>query len=341
MENQEPAGYKLFLLFVVPPLLVGTLTFAFLFADFSQRSAGQQTLYGEATADQLSAYLAPYVVENNLLSLNIVTTDLVRNDYIQFVSVYDEGNALIAQSGRDTGDTTVYTSEITFQDSVVGFVRVAVINAKPANLLWFVILIVFLLPMAIVLLRKPAVMTSWLFANREMTDNEKVKVSNEDNEPIAAEADYDECILVARIRPAPYMKRYFEKFFHAAEIYGGIVEQTMPEELVVHFNGQDAMFNAASTGLLIKELANLLQGNMTFGGTLDVISEEPDKTRKAASYLASIAEGDLLIAGGEKLLEDSVLLETFHHSLVDSKDLCRINSLTNQALIDGQAKQLI
>ena len=98
------------------------------------------------------------------------------------------------------------------------------------------------------------------------------------------------------------------------------------------------MHAAASTGYLIRELTERKSGNMQFGGTLDLV--EDDTKRKAASYLASISEGDLLIAGGEWLLDGQATLQTFHHSLVDSEDLRRVASLDNQDQLLRMADEL-
>ena len=83
-----------------------------------------------------------------------------------------------------------------------------------------------------------------------------------------------------------------------------------------------------------------IQGNMSFGGTLDLAGEDSDEHRKAASYLASIADGDLLIAGGERLLEGRAILQTFHHSLVDSEDLRRVAEIENQDQLLHHAENL-
>ena len=345
MQHQAPAVVRLIALLTLPAVIAGALIFTTLFSEFSYRSSAQQNHFGRATASQLAHYIAPYVVENNLLSLNIVASELASDEYIQFVAIYDESDRLIAQAGRETSGTVSYSSEITFQDSVVGFARVAVINEAPPNGSWVLILAAVIVPLMLLAWRQPTVFVRWLFPEDKPPCDEPTGDESDETETLPPldedAADTSECILVTRVRPAHHMERQFDRLFHAAEIYGGIVEQTTPEELVVHFDGADAMYRAASTGLLIRELCDLLPGNIKFGGTLDVLTEEAEKIRKSASYLASIADGDLLIARGEDLVGDRVLLQTFHHSLVDSKDLCRVTSLANQELIDGQAKQLL
>ncbi len=97
---------------------------------------------------------------------------------------------------------------------------------------------------------------------------------------------------------------------------------------------------ATCSGLLIQKIAAKVDGKIAFGGTLDLLNEEPEKIRKAASYLASIAEGNLIAAPGYSPLSDRVELQSFHHALVDSKGLLRIAGLINPDLLNNQASQL-
>ena len=76
MQHQAPAVVRLIALLTLPAAVTGALIFVTLFTEFSYRSTSQQTHFGRATASQLAHYIAPYVVENNLLSLNIVVSEL-------------------------------------------------------------------------------------------------------------------------------------------------------------------------------------------------------------------------------------------------------------------------
>ena len=147
-------------------------------------------------------------------------------------------------------------------------------------------------------------------------------------------------MLVVRIRPSHHLARHFDRFFSAAEKFNGIVEQTTPEELVIHFDRDNPMYEAASAGLLIRQLTETLQGNMTFGGTIDIASGDSNEQRKAASYLASISEGDLLVVNGESLLADRATLQTFHHPMVAYGDLQRILEIDHQQQLKQDAEAI-
>ena len=331
MRGEAPAFSRLLQLLAGLPLIIGLLVFFILSADFATRSAEQQQHFGEATAAQLSDFLAHYVIAGDILSLNVITTKISENRQVSFVAVYDEMDHLIAQSGRPEGGTTFFTNEITFQDSVIGYVRVAIPDASAANQKLLIIPAALLLALISATWLRPELIAKWLYPRpATAADSHNKKEPQPESTIIATNEAGPECFLVVRIRPAQHLARHFDQFFAAAEQFSGILEQTTPEELIIHFDGEDTMFSAASTGVLIRQLSEILQGKMNFGGTLDLAGEDSDKRRKAASYLASIADHDLLIAGGEWLLEGRATLQTFHHSLVDSEDLRRVAEIDNQ-----------
>ena len=341
MSGEAPAFSRLLQLLAGLPLIIGLLVFFILSADFATRSAEQQQHFGEATAAQLSDFLAYYVIAGDILSLNVITTKISENRQVSSVAVYDEMDHLIAQSGRPEGRTTFFTNEITFQDSVIGYVRVAIPDASVANQGLLVVPGLLLLALVSTAWLKPDLIVAWLYPRPAPAADPQTENKPEPESTITKTIEAGpECLLVVRIRPAHYLARHFDQFFAAAEQFSGIVEQTTPEELVIHFDGADAMFAAAAAGVLIRQLSEILQGNMSFGGTLDLAGEDSDEHRKAASYLASIADGDLLIAGGERLLEGRAILQTFHHSLVDSEDLRRVAEIDNQDQLLQHAETL-
>jgi len=303
----------------------------------------EQATYGESTAIQVADHLADYVIEGDVLSLNVISSRLTREASLAFVAVYDDNNRLIAQSGKSGNGAVTYAADITFQDSLVGSVRVEVTHSEYTAAPVITGFVIAYLAYLAVLIWLAPVLEDWLFqveGNKPEEDEDTDETANYLNVDTAF-GPKQECILVIRIRPARHLEKHFDKFYQAAMLYGGIVEQTTKEELVIHFDSHDAMYMATCTGLLIQQIASRVNSNISFGGTLDLLGEEPDKIRKSASYLASIAEGDLIIAANDPGMTDRVELQTFHHSLVDSDNLARIAGLTNQELLDSQANQLV
>jgi uncharacterized membrane protein affecting hemolysin expression len=336
-DGKRPRKRRLIALLVVLPLLAGALVF-FTITQYQARVVElEQSRFGQSSARQLAAQVASYVVEDNLLSLNVIVAQLTRNEPLQFVAIYDESNQLIVQSGKEERTNTSYTAEVTFQDSLVGRVRMTVSHAETSNQLLGWMLLMLAAGYSFLVARFATSITSWV--NHE-TQSEPVATQVLETPPQTDHGPTEECILVVRIRPARHLEQHFDKFFKAANLHGGIVEQTTPEELVIHFDSPDAMYMATCSGLLIQKIAAKVKGKIAFGGTLDLLNEEPEKIRKAASYLASIAEGNLIAAHCYSALSNRVELQPFHHALVDSKGLLRVARLIDANLLNNQANQL-
>ena len=336
-DGKHPRKRRLIALLLVLPLLAGGLVF-FTITQYQAKVVElEQTRFGQSSARQLAAQVASYVVEDNLLSLNVIVAQLTRNEPLQFVAIYDESNHLIVQSGKEERTNTSYTAEVTFQDSLVGRVRLTVSHAKKGKQLLGWILLMLAAGYCFLVWRFGTSITHWV--NQE-TQLKPATTQMLETPPQTDHGPTEECILVVRIRPARHLEQHFDKFFKAANLYGGIVEQTTPEELVIHFDSSDAMYMATCSGLLIQKIAAKVNGKIAFGGTLDLLNEEPEKIRKAASYLASIAEGNLIAAHAYSPLSDRVDLQSFHHALVDSEGLLRIAGLINPDLLNNQASRL-
>ena len=324
-------------LLVSLPLFAGWLVF-FSITQYQGRVVElEQSRFGESSARQLAAQVANHVIEENLLSLNVIVAQLTRNEPLQFVAIYDESNHLIAQSGKEERTNASYTAEVTFQDSLVGRVRLTVSHAEANTQLlgWF--LLVIATGYSFLVWRFTTSIASWI--NHE-TQSKPVAFQLFETPRQTDHGPTEECILVVRVRPARHLEQHFDKFFKAANLHGGIVEQTTPEELVIHFDSPDAMYMATCSGLLIQKITAKVKGKIAFGGTLDLLNEEPEKIRKAASYLASIAEGNLIAAHCYSALSNRVELQPFHHALVDSKGLLRVARLIDANLLNNQANQL-
>jgi uncharacterized membrane protein affecting hemolysin expression len=325
-------------LLVSLPIFAGGLVF-FVIAQYQASVVElEQSRFGESSARQLAAQVSNYIVEGNLLSLNVIVAQLTRNEPLQFVAIYDESNHLIAQSGKEERTNASHTAEVTFQDSLVGRVRVTVSQAETHIALLGWSLLILAAAYSFLVWRFTPSITRWI--NHETQFN-AVATQAVETSPQTDHGLTEECILVVRVRPARHLAQHFDKFFKAANLHGGIVEQTTPEELVIHFDSPDAMYMATCSGLLIQQVATKVKGKIAFGGTLDILHEEPEKIRKAASYLASIAEGNLVAAHCYSALSERVEFHSFHHALVDSKGLLRVSRLIDAKLLNNQANQLV
>lgn len=329
---------RLFTILVLLPAITAVLVASGFYQQLLFQLQQEQSNYGYSTARLMASQLAQAVVADDVVSLNVLVTRLTNEEPIDFVSVYDDNNRLLVQSGRQRSGARSYSSEITFQDSLVGFVNVSVAHTSFNAM--YVIVALFGLAVAYIVVVWRLLPGVLIWLNGESPVEAEEQYSNVLPQAPVAEGSLQQCILVVRIRPARHLARHFDRFYQAAKLYGGVVEQTTNEELVIHFDGPDALFMATCAGLLIRQIATRLSMHIKFGGTLDLLGDEPEKIRKSSSYLASISEGDLLVAGGEELIADRAELQTFHHSLVDAEDLVKITGLRNQELLNAQADQL-
>lgn len=341
-ETHSSVRQKLIALLALIPLLTALVVGLSVDSMARDTITREQAEFGRAMATQVADHMAEYVVDGDVLSLNVIASRLTREASLASVAVYDGDNALIAQGGKASRGDETYAADITFQDSLAGSVRVTVLHSDYSVTLLVSGFIIAYLAYLICLIWFFPVVESWLFRIRQAPSDPELPKPEDYTEatPEIDEGPKQECILVIRIRPARHLKAHFEKFYQAANLYGGIVEQTTTEELVIHFESHDALYMAACAGLLIQQIATRVHNNISFGGTLDRLGDEPDKIRKSASYLASIAEGDLIVAASDSGMNDRVDMQSFRHALVDSDKLSRIAGLKDQMLLDSQADQL-
>lgn len=119
--------HKIALSFVLL-LIVVTTAFWLLFQNELNRSINEYSdILGASLAEQTAASVRELVLVNDLIGLNVVLTQLVRNDNILFASVHDVDNLQLSSAGQRNNlqeDSTVYTADITVQEAIAGSVRV-------------------------------------------------------------------------------------------------------------------------------------------------------------------------------------------------------------------------
>lgn len=353
-EENGQSTRRLVLILASLPLVTAIVVYSSLFSyqQIGITAAAEQ--YGKSTARLIAQQVARHVVEQDVLSLNVITTKLTENEPVLSVSIYNDSDQLLvqsrkvqsrkvqkktSQSGQGSSSQDSFTAEITFQDSVVGFVRISAASIeKNLALPLTALAILYCLWVGLALSTAGPALNFILGIKNPRV---KRKDEGDDAEATAADSDYVEvALLIVRIKPARTLTRYFNRFFRAAKLYGGIVEQTTPEELVIHFEGPDAIFLSVCAGLLLQKIAYQTQGKVGYGAVLTSAGDS-DKNRKSASYLASISEGDLLFSEKDILLDERIIVSSFHHSLVNSNDLLRVSGLQNQQLLDAQVNQLL
>ncbi|HKI75182.1 MAG TPA: hypothetical protein VJ998_11075, partial [Pseudomonadales bacterium] len=80
--------------------------------------------FGGAIADQLATSVSDQLVQRDLLGLNVTLGNLVTRGDFSFASVYSADNKLVAQAGKNTGNLTLFTRDVVFQNAAAGYVQV-------------------------------------------------------------------------------------------------------------------------------------------------------------------------------------------------------------------------
>lgn len=109
-------------------VLVVTAAFWLLFQSELTRSLQEYSdILGESLAGQTAATVRELVLVNDLIGLNVVLTQLARDENILFASVHDVDDNQLASAGQriTTGDQAdFYTADITVQEAIAGSVRI-------------------------------------------------------------------------------------------------------------------------------------------------------------------------------------------------------------------------
>ncbi len=338
MPENRTVRPRLLFLVLAPAIIICLTTLPIVYFYFEDLLTRQTTTYGEATAAQIADHLTEYVVDNDLVSLNVLVSRLQESGHISSLAVYDARGNLLSQAGKEENGTS-FTQELSFQDAMVGRVTLTVADIPEPSSLFAV------LPLVAVLFLALITVFLWSFADFVYL---WIPVSSriekpEEEDVVAVEPASDVCILVIKVRPRQYLELYLERFVQAAKLYQGESESLTADELVFVFRTGDAVFLSICAGLLIKQLTELIKPNITFGGAIDLIGDVQEKTKKHVAYLASIAEGQLLVSDdltkGHRIT-DRVKLQEFHHSLINADSVHEVSRLVNQELLASQAEQL-
>lgn len=344
-------------LIVAIPVLLGGLVFTWLVTDHGHtRLKEQGELIGQAIADQLAISLADHLVNEDLLSLNVVLSELRVRGNFDFASAYSADNRLLAQSGRrkENGNQITFTRDVTFQNATVGYVQIGfereTLYGSPTRLM----LISFALfsgaagLCVLLIFRYRTRIRAWL-------DDTTTAMSPPIDDTVIDDAEINTqvteiktvCVLALRIKPRRLTANYRDPIAKALSLYGGVITDSEGDDISAVFSAQDQVFQAICGGLLVRSMIDRIGPPLTFNaGIHSAPANDFTVAQKHASYLASISENWLLTS--ERIYDEvsdnnTVLMQEFRSSLTPDGEVYSVVSLTtpNQALIDKQAERLI
>ena len=289
--------------------------------------------YSNLAAAQIYKRIEKHVIAEDIVSLNLLVTQLIEEKGITFIEV-TLGSEKMIEVGKKTGTDSIFSYEVIFNGNQEGLVTIRLkgferLSESLAGQI-FLILSVY----AIVMWFFSSSMVSWL--NSKSTNS-----SDKQKKPGFIREEKTTCILVIRIKPAHYMERYFQSFYQAAQTYQGRVEQTMKEEIIISFTGNRSTYDAARTGLLIKSVISKLDKSISFGGAISAVDEEDLEGRKSTSYLALIAADRLLLDNSAQPDIENLVLQPFRHALFDSESIYSILNVEDDLSLEEISSQLV
>jgi hypothetical protein len=343
------------LLFLLSPLLFSALVSSYLIVSIaSTELQSQANRFGQGVTDHLAISVLDHLIANDRLSLNVLLAELMKKDNFDYASVLDSSGNLVAQAGRRSPNSRMFSQQVTFQDSVMGAVqtgfRTDMLNSRINGLL-IVCLSAHALLIAIVgfLIYCYGDLIYLLVALKRSVTTKKTPSSTA--EIVFDEPAMERTFLVLKLRPARLLAKNLPKIRQAISLYGGRVEQ-VGDDLLVTFDQANQLFQAVCSGLLTIELFS--NSNIQIKAALhqarDVKDNEAvEKARKHTSYLASMAEhsfltskqvATLLQTADKKSDAEKYQLTNFHSTMTPDGEVYMITGLENQALIKAQALTL-
>ena len=321
---------------LTPALVLSVFMTWFLSSYLHTRLVGEANRFGNTIADQLVITATDSLVNQDVLSLNIMLRDLLAQDNFEFAAVYDTESNLLAQAGKTTDSHLVFTREITFQNTLVGHLRLGLKSSYTP--------IVELIAMAVLLFTVIAIFSTlaiWFYGDlfyRWMLGSPESRSmdTNVAEQPLTESS----CWLTIKLKPDRLVDAHREKLTQAFLLYSGNA-QTRGDDITVIFSTGAHIQNSLCCALLIKAITDLLPGNISFKAGLDMGADE-DAAPKHAAYLASISEHQLLVS--RRVFQqhqgfEGIQLTELHHSAVGEGEVYLVTA--SNELIKQQAIHLV
>jgi uncharacterized membrane protein affecting hemolysin expression len=361
-------------LLVLLPVLLSALASIWLTTQHMQTSLDRQGQhFGNSVADQLSQSLKDYLVNEDILSLNVVLNKLVAQGNFDFASIYSADNRLLAQAGRapSTDSARLFTRDITWQSASVGYLQIGLgsqaIDEPVLNTLILILCLHLLIGAATGL-------SVWFYsdliylwialpAGRSQPPSQSLR---DDTDPLVTEPRPQSpaakgaetqvatpVVMVAKLLPARLLPEHIQRIGKALSLYGGELAPLEGDNMVINFSRDDAIYQAICSGLLLLEMFRVIDAPISLNvalemgrdATIDAVNT-PGNARKHASYLASMADNKLLVSVQVfKQINTSkrCVIQPYQSALSPDGQVFEVEGLDtdHQRLIHSQARQLL
>ncbi len=346
--NTTKAGSRIILAVLVPLLIMAVASSWFTWTIANRQLQEQSGRFGQAIADQLAVTSVDYLVSDDVLSLNVLLDDLMARGNFEFAAVYGPDNRLLAQSGRHIDEEVSFTRTINYQDANLGYALVQLDQGPLQARVLQLLAVLVTLQLAVIVSTGAAIhfygdlLYLWISGRSPSATRSKSTLTSSKG---AGEEVMDCTVLALKIRPARLIP--VEQVTDAAAIYGAEIEASSDEEWVLTFRTPEHLSNGLLCGLLVREIIARQPGNLSFRAGADLAEkEETAILRKRASYLASLADGNLLVSQRvhtrfttTTTCPGNLVLTPYHSSLTIEGEVFAVESTDH--LIVQQAQQLM
>ncbi|MCB1692119.1 MAG: hypothetical protein KDI19_05095 [Pseudomonadales bacterium] len=358
------SGPKIKLLAVILlPVLVASVVLTSLVLVYSRQLLTERTLeLGNAAADQLALTITDALVQQDALRLNVMLSNLLARGNFKFASVYTPDGKLLAQVGKSEASMATMSRDVAFQDAAAGVLQVGlradVVDARVDRIALFALLlhlVVFGL-LGFAVLYYGDFLLFWIAAPPARAALRDIAAPDhaipepvESAEPEQAPSPDRTTMLIAKIRPVRQLEANLSRIYSALRLYRCETEVTDGDDLVLTFEGTNQTFDAVCCALLLKSLMALRHPSITVRLGMNTVrvsggDSALEKSRKHATYLASIAERGLLasrqvaeLAAGNPRLT----FREFKSSLAPDGEVYYLDNVdhASREVIERQARQ--
>lgn len=327
-----------------------------------KRMQTQSEHFSRTLTSYLAMTIAQHLVNNDLLGINVLLARMQEDSALDFASVYDANNQLVAQVGRRGSDqSAVFSREITFQDTTAGYVQVGFstksITAQSQLALSLVVVFHIILGLIVsgLILFAGDFLAIWVLGRQSVTPLKNSEIAETEQAEELEAQDPSAVILVLKLRPARLIEKHRTNLNRGVGLYGGQLMNHEGDDLLILFTGGNAIFRSACAALLLLSLVELLGPPLKLKVGMHWLSDTSDdivleKATKHASYLASIGEQAALVSrayvqaiGAQAMTNEhpEIEFDAFHSSLTPDGEVFHVKGVKNQELIDRQALQLL
>lgn len=315
----------------------------------SEKLSNQSTHFSRVLTSYLAMTSVQYLINEDVLGINVILSRMQSQDMFDFASVYDLNDQLVAQVGQRHSEAVVFNQQITFQDSTAGYIQVGYNNPPSYDLVTGLVTTVISIHL---LLAGLALACIWLLGDLIVVwlyrtgAAEKPAPEPEEEASQITLADQG-ALLVFKLEPVRLTSKHRDLMNAAIALYGGRSESHPEDDLTVEFRQENAAFNAICAGLLISALVTKLGPPLKFKVGIhwseDFAEPTDEQGLKQTSYLASISDQAVLVSKAfqQILNDDRVRIEPYRSSLAPDGAVFEVAAVSNQALIEGQAEQLL